>query len=125
MIKKLLTSLLVLVLVAIGYWCFAPRQPIVSDEANSFDGFAAALIEEQAIPGLAIAVVKDRKIVHMRGYGFADLRSRTPMTPDTPMNIASISKPILGIVLLQLRDKGRLDLDADINGLLPFRVDHP
>lgn len=125
MMKKLLSVLLVLVVALLGYWLVAPQQPIVSDAAKSFDGFATALIDEQAIPGLAIAVVKDRKIVHMRGYGFADLRARTPMTADTPMNIASISKPILGIVLLQLRDKGQLDLDADINRFLPFRVDHP
>ncbi|HET6525109.1 serine hydrolase domain-containing protein [Sphingopyxis sp.] len=123
--KKTLYLLLVLAVIAIGYWFLAPRQSVVSDAAKNFDGFATALIEEQAIPGLAIAVVKDRKIVHMRGYGFADLRSHTAMTPDTPMNIASISKPILGIVLLQLRDKGRLDLDADVNGLLPFRVENP
>lgn len=123
--KKTLYLLFGLAIIAAGYWLLAPRQPVISDAAASFEGFATALIDEQAIPGLAIAVVKDRKIVHMRGYGFADLRSHTPMTPDTPMNIASISKPILGIVLLQLRDRGRLDLDADINGLLPFRVENP
>jgi CubicO group peptidase (beta-lactamase class C family) len=124
-VKKPLYLLLVFAIVAIGYWSIAPRQPMISDAAKSFDGFATALIDEQAIPGLAIAVVRNQKIVHMRGYGFADLRSRTAMTPDTPMNIASISKPILGIVLLQLRDKGRLDLDTDINTLLPFRVENP
>lgn len=123
--KKTLYLLLVFAVAAAGYWFVAPRQLVVSDAAKGLDGFAAALIDEQAIPGLAIAVVKDQKIVHMQGYGFADLRSHTPMTPDTPMNIASISKPILGIVLLQLRDEGRLDVDADINGLLPFRVEHP
>lgn len=123
--KKTLYLLLVLAVAAAGYWFLAPRQSVISDGTKGLDGFATALIDEQAIPGLAIAVVKDRKIVHLRGYGFADLRSRTAMTPDTPMNIASISKPILGIVLLQLRDKGRLDLDTDINGLLPFRVENP
>lgn len=123
--KKTLYFFFVLAAASMGYWLLAPRHPVVSDVAKSFEDFAAALIDEQAIPGLAIAVVKDQKIVHMRGYGFADLWSRTAMTPDTPMNIASISKPILGIVLLQLRDKGRLNLDADINGLLPFRVENP
>lgn len=123
--KKSLYLLLVLAIATTGYWFLAPRQSVISDTAKNLDDFAAALIDEQAIPGLAISVVKDRQIVHLRGYGFADLRMRTAMTPDTPMNIASISKPILGIVLLQLRDKGRLDLDEDINGLLPFRVESP
>lgn len=123
--KKALSFLLVLAVGAAVYWVTAPRQSVASDDAKSFDGFAEALIDEQAIPGLAVAVVKDHQIVHMKGYGFADVQSRRPMTPDTPMNIASISKPILGIILLQLRDKGSLDLDADVNAHLPFRVNNP
>lgn len=107
------------------YWLASPKQLMRSASAEDFDSFVPALMEEEAIPGLAIAVVRDHQVVHMRGYGFADVDSRTPMTADTPMNIASISKPILGIVLLQLHDKGRLDLDADINGMLPFPVNNP
>ncbi|TPE62970.1 beta-lactamase family protein [Sandaracinobacter neustonicus] len=123
--KRALYVLLAMSLAVVVYWLVAPRQTTVSDQAPDFDSFVAALMEEGAIPGMAIAVVKDREIVHLRGYGFADVSSRTPMTPDTPMNIASISKPILGIVLLQLYDKGLLDLDADINPLLPFSVKNP
>lgn len=122
--KRALYPVLAIGVAAMLYWGVAPRQAETSKIAKSLDKFAAALIEEDAIPGMAIAVVKDGKVVHMQGYGFANASTRRPMTPDTPMNIASISKPILGIVLLQLRDRGLLDLDANVNALLPFRVEN-
>ncbi|GGB65860.1 serine hydrolase domain-containing protein [Blastomonas aquatica] len=123
--KRALYPVLAIGVAAVLYWGVAPRQAETSKNAKSLGGFAAALIEEDAIPGMAVAVVRDGKVVHMQGYGFANASTRRPMTPDTPMNIASISKPILGIILLQLRDRGLLDLDADVNSLLPFRVENP
>ena len=123
--KRVLYPVLAIGVAAMLYWGVAPRQAETSKHAKSLNEFAAALIEEDAIPGMAIAVVKDGQVVHMQGYGFANASTRRPMTPNTPMNIASISKPILGIVLLQLRDRELLDLDADVNSLLPFRVENP
>lgn len=103
----------------------APRQKTTSDSAESLDAFISALMEEEAVPGLALAVIKNREIIHIEGYGFADVATERPMTADTPMNIASISKPILGIALLQLKDKGLIDLDTDVNAYLPFQIDNP
>lgn len=125
MLKKAIFALLAISGAALAYWAIAPRQLLTSDSAQDFDSYVSALKEEEAIPGLAIAVVRNHQIVHLQGYGFADVEAGRAMTPDTPMNIASISKPILGIVLLQLHDKGLLDLDADVNTLLPFAVKNP
>jgi len=123
--KKLLIALVTVSAALLIYWLASPKQLMASASAESFDAFVPAFMEEEAIPGLAIAVVRDHQVVHMQGYGFADVAARKPMTADTPMNIASISKPILGIILLQLHDKGLLDLDRDINAFLPFRVNNP
>ncbi|MCY1646644.1 serine hydrolase [Caulobacter sp. SL161] len=123
--KRFLIALVAVSAALLIYWLASPKQLMASASAESFDAFVPALMEEEAIPGLAIAVVRDHQVVHMQGYGFADVASRKPMTADTPMNIASISKPILGIILLQLHDKGLLDLDRDINAFLPFRVNNP
>ncbi len=107
------------------FWMISPKQEVASGHARDFDGFITALMAEESIPGLAIAVIKRRQVVRLEGRGFADVASGRPMTVDTPMNIASISKPILGITLLQLKDKGLLNLDADINAYVPFRVANP
>lgn len=123
--RKSLIALGVILAALLVYWLASPKQLLRSESTQDFADFVPALMEEEAIPGLAIAVVRDHQVVHMQGYGFADVEARKPMTADTPMNIASISKPILGIVLLQLHDKGLLDLDADINAMLPFRVNNP
>jgi CubicO group peptidase (beta-lactamase class C family) len=108
-----------------GFWLIAPKQQITSVRATDFDNFITALMAEESIPGIAIAVIRQRQIVRIEGRGFADVASRRPMTADTPMNIASVSKPILGITLLQLRDQGLLDLDEDIGAYLPIRVFNP
>ena len=107
------------------FWLIAPKQEFTSARAENFDGFITELMAEESIPGFAIAVIKHRQIVRLEGHGFADVAARRRMTIDTSMNIASISKPILGITLLQLKDKGLLNLDADISAYLPFRLRNP
>lgn len=123
--RKTIIALGVILAGLLVYWSASPKQVMRSESTQTFADFVPALMEEEAIPGLSIAVVRDHQVVHMQGYGFADVEARKPMTADTPMNIASISKPILGIVLMQLHDEGLLNLDADINAMLPFRVNNP
>lgn len=66
---------------------------------------------EQRIPGLAVAILRDTTIVLARGLGFADVESGRVVTPETPFNIASVSKPISAVVALRLAQDGVLDLD--------------
>lgn len=103
----------------------SPRQRHVAPEAETFDAFMAQMLEEAAIPGAAIVVLRNGDVVHSGGYGFADLEAQRLMTPDRPINLASVSKPVLGIGLMRLREEGRLDLDADVNAYLPFTIDNP
>ena len=84
-----------------------------------------AQMEEAAIAGLAVAVIRDSPVALAKTYGYADVERRQPVTADTPFNIASISKPVLGIILLQLAAAGRLDLDRDINEYLHFTGANP
>ena len=63
------------------------------------------------IPGLSVAVVKDRALVLAAGLGYADLERRVPAAADTPYNIASVAKPISAVVALRLVEQGVLDLD--------------
>src|SRR5688572_7281298 len=63
------------------------------------------------IPGLSVAVVKDREIVLALGLGYADLEQRIPATAETPYNIASVAKPLSAVVALRLVELKVLDLD--------------
>ncbi|MDH5821883.1 serine hydrolase [Luteimonas sp. RD2P54] len=63
------------------------------------------------IPGLSVAVVRDRAIVLALGLGYADLERRIPATAETPYDIASVAKPLSAVVALRLAEQGTLDLD--------------
>jgi len=102
-----------------------PRQQVRHLQAQTLDAFMQAQLEEAAIPGLAVAVIHGGNVVLSKTYGYANVERRKPVTADTPFNIASISKPVLGVILLQLADAGRLDLDGDINQYLHFKVENP
>ena len=74
---------------------------------------------ERGIPGAVVAVVKDGQLVWSEGLGYADVENEVPCTPDTSMRIASISKPLTAIALLQLWQRGKVDLDAPIQKYVP------
>ena len=77
------------------------------------------------IVGLGAAVIVDRQVVWMKGYGFADWQRTRPFTPNTIMNVGSIAKPFVGVAMMRAVHEGKLALDEDINTYLPFRVVNP
>ena len=107
------------------FWVALPTQQPVSKGLTKLEEYIPALMSESAIPGLAIARIKNGQTVLMQAYGKANIETGEPVTTDTLFNVASISKPVMGLVLLQLVDQGKLNLDQDINSYLPFKVDNP
>ncbi|MDR8413300.1 beta-lactamase family protein [Nonomuraea sp. 3-1Str] len=90
----------------------------------SIDGFIAQYREATGLPGVAVAVTKGRQVLHAAGYG----RTATgePVTADTPMAVASVSKSFTSLAVLQLVEKGRVELDKPVRGYLPeFRMADP
>ena len=75
-------------------------------------------MEAYGINGLSIAVIKDHKLDWARGYGWADLEEKRPVTINTRFQAASISKSINSLALLKLVEQGKIDLDTDINTYL-------
>jgi len=70
-------------------------------------------------PGCALAVVERGRVVLARGYGFADLGRRLPITPRTCFDIASTSKQFTAASVLLLAERGRLSLDDDVRKYVP------
>jgi CubicO group peptidase (beta-lactamase class C family) len=71
------------------------------------------------------SIRKVLSILVAKGYGFADKGRGVPFTPDTVMNIGSISKTFTGVALMRAVQEGKLSLDQDINSYLPFKVINP
>jgi CubicO group peptidase (beta-lactamase class C family) len=68
--------------------------------------------------GLAVGVVRDGRLELFHGHGVADIASATPVTPDTVFRIGSITKTFTGIAVMQLWERGLVDLDAPANDYL-------
>lgn len=77
----------------------------------SFDREMVQYMQARGVPGGSLAVVKDGRLVYARGYGWADLEKRTPARETSLFRIASISKPITAVAVLQLVERGKLRLD--------------
>lgn len=74
---------------------------------------------ERGIPGLALAVAVDGKIVYSEGFGYADMEERVPVWPTTKFRIGSISKPLTATALMELVEAGKVDLDAPVQKYVP------
>jgi len=70
-------------------------------------------IADHHVPGAALAVARDGELVYSRGFGWADLASKEPVQTDALFRIASISKPITAVAVLQLVEAGDLSLDEN------------
>ena len=95
----------------------------VVPELASFDEMMHEFLSEHKVPGASIAVTDHGRLVFARGYGYADLKSKQPVTPTSLFRIASISKPITAIAILQLADQGKLSLEAKVFDILDFNTD--
>ncbi len=86
----------------------------IADYAAAMDAFC----KERGFNG-AILVAERGKVLFSGGYGFADFEAGFPNTTETPFRIASITKPFTALCVLQLRERGLLDLDDPVSKYLP------
>ncbi len=94
-------------------------QPIsATDPAAAFKLRVDRLREELDIPGLSLAVLSRQQILFAEGFGYSNLEERIPATPETPYNIASLTKIFAAAVLMKLVESGQLDLEAEMAVLL-------
>ena len=114
-----------LILILCAFFTFAQDSAItpsgipIPEIGNRIDELVANYMHESA-PGLAVVVVKDGEIVFSRGYGYADIEKQIPIVPDiTIFEYGSVSKLFVYISVMQLLERGLLDLDADIHRYLP------
>lgn len=77
------------------------------------------------IPGVAMTIVNKDQILYQNQLGYANVSNKKPYTLNTVHNIGSTSKTFIGVALMQLVEAGKLDLDADINTYLPFKINNP
>lgn len=71
------------------------------------------------IVGLSTAVILDGKVIWQQGFGYADRENKIAMTPQTVVNIGSITKTFTALALMQLNEQGKLDINKPLKTYLP------
>lgn len=84
---------------------------LIAGGAEELDEFMIRFIEEHKVPGAAIAVTKDKRLVYARGFGWADREGEVRVQPTSLFRIASLSKPVTAVAIMQLVQSGRLGLE--------------
>jgi CubicO group peptidase (beta-lactamase class C family) len=88
-------------------------------DPTAIDAEAQRLMTREHVQGLALAVIEDGTITHVAAYGRRNVEKDLPLTTDTIMYGASLTKAAFAYMMMQLVDEGRLDLDASVADLLP------
>jgi CubicO group peptidase (beta-lactamase class C family) len=101
-----------------------PSTPVVHAERYSSAieesrRLAHALLLEDNLPGLSVAVAHDGEIVWTEGFGWADVEDRVAVTPRTQFRLGSVSKTLTAAAVGLLHERGRIDLDAPVQTYVP------
>jgi CubicO group peptidase (beta-lactamase class C family) len=91
---------------------------------NGFDNVVEQVMKEWKVPGIAVAIVKDGKIVYAQGYGYRDVKRQLKVTPDTLFAIGSCSKAFTAAALGMLVDEKKLEWDKSVRTYLPELMLH-
>jgi D-alanyl-D-alanine carboxypeptidase len=96
------------------------NDPDVLAAERLFSVWMDGQVAYRGLPGVAIGVVSDQKLVWSKGFGFADVATKQPVTADTKFRIASNSKLFTAIAIMQLREDGKIRLDDPVVKYLPW-----
>ncbi len=98
---------------------------MTSNIPERFTELIMNLMSKFSVPGLSVSVVKDNDILFERGFGYRNLDSLAPMTKNTLAGIGSISKSFTAIAVLQLQEKGLLNIEDPIVQYFPWFPQNP
>ena len=97
----------------------AARRPDFTPDARHFERYAQRIVDEARIPGLALAIVQDGRIITARGFGVADTRTGEAVTADTVFRLASLSKAFAGTLTAMLVREGAIGWDTRLAEQIP------
>jgi CubicO group peptidase (beta-lactamase class C family) len=92
---------------------------------TSLDKELSAIQKASNLPGFAIGIIKKDTLLFSKGYGFANIPSKTLYSPQTIQPVGSVSKTVIAVALLKATELDYFNLETDINTVLPFKVMNP
>jgi CubicO group peptidase (beta-lactamase class C family) len=97
----------------------AAAVPAAKPTLDGLDEFVTQTMKDWKVPGLALAVIQDGKVVLLKGYGYRDMEKQLPVTPNTLFAIGSITKSFTVTTLGMEMDEGKVDWDKPVRDYLP------
>jgi len=95
------------------------------EDVDPYADYFAAQLDALGVPGLSVSMVRDGQVLWSGAYGFADAENALAVNEDTAFMLASVSKTVTGVALMQLYEDGLFELDDDVNDVLSFSVENP
>jgi CubicO group peptidase (beta-lactamase class C family) len=122
--RSLVSGATLSLILAAPFCVAAPEKSRLSAEqvthaVQEVEKLAQKQIDQNAVPGLAIAVVFQDKVVYAKGFGVRDVNTKTPVDADTVFQLASVSKPIGSTVVAALVGEGKITWDSKLSALDP------
>ena len=114
-LRKHTTVAFLLIFLSVTGFASTSETPDIASQLNEL----FTVLESDERPGVAVAVIKDRKIVYQKGFGMADLERGVPITPESVFEIGSISKQFTAMCIMLLENDGKLALDDNIRKYIP------
>ena len=97
------------------------NEPIIN--FAEFDAYVEQSMQDWLVPGAAVAIVKDGKIVHLKAYGVRSLTTKKPVTPETIFYLASLTKGFTAAIISRLVDEGKIQWDDKVRKYFPdFKI---
>ncbi len=103
------------------------KEPLNKDNVEKFaDSIFNEQLKKFNVPGAVFTVVKDNNVLFEKGYGYSDIDKKTPVDPKTTVfRVASISKLFTATAVMQLKEKGKVNLKEDVNNYLKdFKIEN-
>jgi CubicO group peptidase (beta-lactamase class C family) len=88
----------------------------------NIERFVNAEITSRAHPGSSLSVIKEGEIIWSKGFGYENIKENKKAAPDTVYRCASVTKPVLTVGFLQLMEKGRFNLEDEVNSHLDVKI---
>jgi len=108
---KYLVSVSLFLILSIPGYCQVNKE---------LDHFVYHYWKNKNIPSISVGISNKGKIVYQNAVGYSDLENTTQANPKTIYRIASISKSITAVAIMQLFERGKIDLDADVRKYIPY-----
>jgi len=94
-------------------------QPPYFEAVDKFEKFMEKQMVLDKVPGMSIGFLKG-DFIWANGYGYSDLENKVPAKPESAYRLASLTKTITAIAVLQLVEAGKIDLDSEVQNYVPY-----